>query len=182
VNVAITGFMGAGKSTAGKRLARLLRVPFVDTDIEIERAHGRIAEIFEREGEKQFRRYESDIIEQLSGPGPRVIAVGGGAVVNEANRHALRRHGVIVNLALKPETVFRRVSHRSHRPLLGAAPSVETIRSIMRERAGSYADNDLSIAVDSKTPLAVAHIIARWVRRRAPLGAVDGKESECPTT
>lgn len=180
MNVAITGFMGAGKSTAGKRLARLLHVPFVDTDTEIERAHGRIAEIFEREGEMQFRCYESEVIDQLSGPGPRVIAVGGGAVVDAANRRALRRYGVIVNLALKPETAYRRVSHRSHRPLLGAAPSVETIRSIMCERAEAYADNDLSIAVDSKTPLAIAHIIARWVRRRAPQSA--GQESECPRT
>ena len=166
MNVALTGFMGAGKSTAGRRLARLLQLPFSDTDAEIERVHGKIADIFAREGEGRFRTYESEAIARLSADGPRVIAVGGGAVVSAANRAALRQAGCIVNLALKPETAFRRVAHRSHRPLLGDAPTIETIRAIMRERADAYADNDLSIAVDAKTPSAVAHIIARWYRRR----------------
>ena len=160
--------MGAGKTTAGKRLARLLHLPFSDTDSEIERAHGKIADIFEREGEALFRQYEAEAIARVSEDGPRIIAVGGGAVVNAANRLALRRNGCIVNLALKPETAYRRVAHRSHRPMLGPVPTVETIRSIMQERAEAYADNDLSIAVDSKTPSAVAHIIARWYRRRSP--------------
>jgi shikimate kinase len=166
VNVALTGFMGAGKTTAGKRLARLLGLPFADTDAEVESACGKIAEIFEREGEPAFRRYESEAIARLCGGVPCVIAVGGGAVLNADNRAVLRKNGCIVNLALKPETVYRRVAHRSHRPLLGPAPTIETIRAIMREREAAYADNDLSIAVDSKTPSAVAHIIARWYRRR----------------
>lgn len=158
--------MGAGKTTAGRRLARLLGVPFVDTDAEIEKEHGPIAEIFAREGEGSFRRYETEIIDRLSRHGPVVMAVGGGAVLDETNRRLLRRDGCIVNLTLKPETVFRRVAHRTHRPLLGAAPTLETIRDIMARRAQSYSDNDLSVAVDTKTPSAVAHIIARWYRRR----------------
>ncbi len=166
MNLAITGFMGAGKTTAGKRLARLLNIPFVDTDSVIEEAHGKISEIFAGEGEAQFRRYEAEAIARLAQTGPFIIAVGGGAIVDAANRAALRRNGCIVNLALRPETAFRRVAHRTHRPLLGAAPTVETIRAIMREREQAYADNDLSIAVDSKTASAVAHIIARWYRRR----------------
>ena len=141
-------------------------MPFVDTDAVIEEAHGSIAEIFRREGEAQFRRYESEAIAKLSRSGPMVIAVGGGAIVEPANRAALRSNGCIVNLAIKPETAFRRVAHRSHRPLLGAAPSVDTIARIMREREEAYADNDLSISVDSKSVSAVAHIIARWYRRR----------------
>ena len=166
MNLAITGFMGAGKTTAGRRLARLLQMPFVDTDTLIEESHGKIAEIFLREGEPQFRRYESEAISALARSGPHIIAVGGGGVVDPANRAALRSSGCIVNLALKPETAFRRVAHRSHRPLLGPAPTEETIRAIMREREAAYADNDLSIAVDSKTPSAVAQIIARWYLRR----------------
>lgn len=166
VHLALTGFMGAGKTTAGKRLARLLGLPFADTDAEVESARGKIADIFEREGEPAFRRYESEAIARLCEGAPRVIAVGGGAVLNAANRAALRKNGCIVNLALKPETAFRRVAHRTHRPLLGPAPTLEAIRSIMREREEAYADNDLSIAVDAKTPSAVAHIIARWYRRK----------------
>jgi shikimate kinase len=166
MNIALTGFMGAGKTTAGRRLAWLLRIPFVDVDQEIEREHGAIAGIFETKGEAAFRRLESDAIERLSAGGPQVIAVGGGGVVDSGNRIALRRCGLIVNLTLKPETAHRRVAHRTHRPLLGAAPSLDTIREMLTARADAYADNDLSIAVDSKSPLAVAHIIARWYRRR----------------
>jgi shikimate kinase len=166
MNVTLTGFMGAGKTTAGRGLARLLRLPFVDVDVEIEREHGSIGDIFATAGEAVFRRYEADTIERVAADGPCVIAVGGGAVVDPANRAALRRRGVIVNLALKPETAFARVAHRTHRPLLGPAPTLETIRALIAQRAEAYADNDLSIAVDMKSPLAVAHIIARWYRRR----------------
>jgi shikimate kinase len=167
VNVALTGFMGAGKTTAGRRLARLLGLPFVDSDTEIERRHGSIQEIFARDGEACFRRYESDVIDELTRDGPVVIAVGGGAVLDVGNRRLLRRDGCIVNLSLKPETAHQRVAHRTHRPVLGPAPTLDAIRGIMEARAQAYADNDLSVAVDTKTPSAVAHIIARWYRRRS---------------
>ena len=169
MNVTLTGFMGAGKTTAGRRLARLLHLPFVDSDVEIEKAHGSIAEIFAREGEARFRAYEAETIARVCGGGPVVFAVGGGAVLDPANRAAMRQRGCIVNLALRAETAHARVAHRTHRPLLGAVPSLETISEIMRQRAAAYADNDLSIAVDGKSPAAVAHIIARWYRRRARL-------------
>lgn len=175
VNVTITGFMGAGKSTAGRRLARLLRIPFVDSDVEIERAYGPIAEIFERDGEAVFRARESETIARLCDEGPHVLAVGGGAVLDPANRAVMRRNGCIVNLALKPETAYSRVAHRTHRPLLGAVPTLETIRALMAERAPAYADNDLSIAVDARSPSAIAHIIAKWYRRKtAAEEAVSG--------
>lgn len=158
--------MGAGKSTAGRRLARILALPFFDSDAEIVREHGEIASIFESEGEERFREYEAAVIDRLSLPGACVIAVGGGAVVDPRNRAALRRDGVIVHLAMSPETSFRRVAHRSHRPLLGPAPTLGAIRTMMQSRASAYADNDLSIAVDTKSSVAVANIIARWYRRR----------------
>jgi shikimate kinase len=164
--------MGAGKSTAGRRLARILALPFFDSDAEIVREHGAIASIFEREGEQRFREYEAAVIDRLSLPGARVLAVGGGAVVDPKNRAALRRDGLIVHLALLPETSYRRVAHRSHRPLLGPAPTLDAIRAMMRSRASAYADNDLSIAVDAKSSVAVANIIARWYRSRAAATSV----------
>lgn len=170
MNVTITGFMGAGKTTAGRRLARLLRIPFADSDAEVERAFGPIAELFERGGEASFRARETETIARLCAGGPLVLAVGGGAVLDPANRAAMRRNGCIVNLALKPETAFARVSHRAHRPLLGPTPSLERIRALMAERAAAYADNDLSISVDARSPSAIAHMIARWYKRKT---AVD---------
>ena len=116
MNVALTGFMGAGKSTTGRRLARILGIAFVDSDAELERIHGPIASIFSSRGALEFRRLETEMVERLSALGPRVIALGGGAVLEPANRRLLRHKGVIVHLKVSPATAWRRVAHRRHRP------------------------------------------------------------------
>jgi len=162
MNVSLTGFMGAGKTSTGRSLARLLRLPFVDVDAEIQRRHGTISAIFEQQGEAVFRLYESAVIAECAASGPRVIAVGGGAVTSEDNRRHLRVNGVIVYLAVSPETAFRRVVRRQHRPLLGSQPDLGTVRRLLEEREAAYADNDLTIHVDRKTPAIAAKIIARW--------------------
>ena len=162
MNVALTGFMGAGKTTTGRRLARLLGLAFVDTDAEIERRHGSIPDIFLARGEPEFRRLESTVLAELSRGGPHVIAVGGGAVLDAANRRRLRRGGVIVHLAVSPQSAWRRVAHRRHRPLLGDRPDLERITALMQAREQAYADCDLAIRVDHRSPLGAARVIARW--------------------
>lgn len=162
MNVTLTGFMGAGKSSTGKRLAGLLGLPFIDTDSIIEQRHGPIAHIFAETGETEFRRIEREVIEEASRSGPVIIAVGGGAVLDAHNRRQLRRCGYIVHLAISPGAVWRRVGGRKHRPLLGDTPSLETIRSLMDRRAAAYADCDLEIRVDRRSPVQAARIIARW--------------------
>lgn len=168
MNVALTGFMGAGKSTTGKRLARLLGIPFVDSDAELERIHGPIADIFGARGEREFRRLEAEMIDRLSADGPRVIAVGGGAVMDSANRRVLRRRGVIVHLKVTPAVAWRRVAHRKHRPLLGERPDLGHVASLLAERAGAYADCDYMVHVDHRSPLGAARAIARWYRTHQP--------------
>jgi shikimate kinase len=162
VNVVLTGFMGAGKTSTGKRLAGLLGLPFIDTDVEIERRHGAIAAIFTTQGEAAFRRIESAVIAEAVGTGPAVVAVGGGAVLDEQNRKLLRRLGYIVHLAISPRSALRRTSGRRRRPLLGETPGLESVSSLLARRATAYADCDLEIAVDRQTPLETARIIARW--------------------
>ena len=166
MHVALTGFMGAGKSTVGRRLARMLRMPFADSDAEVVRAHGAIAQIFELEGEARFRCYETEALERLMAAPPSVIAVGGGAVVSDKNRSLLRRDGLIVHLAISPEAAFKRVAHRSHRPLLGTSPTLETIRALLHQRAAAYADNDFEIEAAGRAPETTARAIARWYRGR----------------
>jgi shikimate kinase len=168
MNVALTGFMGAGKSTVGRKLSRLLGIPFADTDAEIVRAHGPIPQIFAVEGEAKFRRYERAALERLTAAGPCVIAVGGGGVIAPENRALLRKTGVIVHLSISPETAHRRVAHRTHRPLLGPAPTLDGVRGLLEKRATAYADCDFTIKVDGRTPMAVAQTIARWYRARRP--------------
>ncbi len=162
MNVALTGFMGAGKTTTGRRLARLLGVTFVDTDAELERRHGPIGDIFAKHGEAEFRKLETALIAELTSGGPHVMAVGGGAILDEKNRRRLRRGGVIVHLAVSPQSAWRRVAHRRHRPLLGERPDLERVKALLEERASAYADCDLTIRVDHRTPIAAARIIARW--------------------
>ncbi len=166
MNVALTGFMGAGKTTVGRRLARELRLRFADSDAEIVRCHGPISQIFEREGEAQFRRYEREVLEQLVSGEPAVIAVGGGAIIAVENRALLRRGGVIVHLAISAEAAFERVARRTHRPLLGNAPDLNAVRALLRRRAAAYADNDFAIEAGLRPPHSIARAIAHWYRAR----------------
>ncbi|MBV8367107.1 MAG: shikimate kinase [Candidatus Eremiobacteraeota bacterium] len=166
MNVALTGFMGAGKSTVGRRLARMLDLRFVDLDAEIARAHGPIPEIFAREGEAQFRRWEHESLAHLLGNAGQVIAVGGGAVLDPANRALLRKNAYVVHLSISPEHAYQRVAHRTHRPVLGEVPTLERVRELMAERADTYADNDFSIGVDGSSAGRIAGAIARWYRSR----------------
>lgn len=162
MNVVLTGFMGAGKTSTGKRLAKLLRLPFIDTDALIEGRHGPIAQIFSGQGENEFRRFESVIVAEAIEDGPAVIALGGGAVLDPDNRAMLRRSSYIVHLSISARSAHRRVSRRHHRPLLGETPSVETVSALLDARAQAYADCDLTIRVDRRSAGEAAQIIARW--------------------
>jgi len=171
----LTGFMGAGKTTAGRKVARILGYPFLDCDAELEREHGPIATIFKELGEKRFRELESATIASIAGASDAVVAAGGGAVVDPANRLTMRRSGVIVYLAITPAGALARVAHRDHRPILGPAPDLETISAVFAQRAAAYADHDLRVGVEGKAPAAIAHIIARWFRRRQADAGAKGK-------
>ncbi len=108
-HLALIGFMGAGKTTLGRELARLTHRPFVDTDEEIERRFGPIGELFER-GEPEFRRIEEQIVaEALAGP-TAVIALGGGAVLSEATQARLDRTAFIAWVPVDVDTAWSRVA------------------------------------------------------------------------
>ena len=111
-NVFLIGPMGSGKSAVGRLLARLLDAPFYDSDAEIERRTGvDIPYIFEREGESGFREREREIIEELTGLEPIVLATGGGAVLRPENRQRLAEHGHVVYLETSVEQQVQRVRH-----------------------------------------------------------------------
>lgn len=118
-NIYLIGLMGAGKTTVGKQLARLLGRPFMDSDHEIEARTGvRIPTIFEIEGEEGFRRREVQVIGELCKEQGVVLATGGGVILSPQNRQALRESGWVVYLNVPPKLLYDRTRHDKNRPLL----------------------------------------------------------------
>ena len=145
-SVVLVGMMGCGKTTAGRRLAARLGLPFADADAEIETAHKlTVAEIFAKYGEAYFRDGERRVMARLlSGP-PRVVATGGGAYVNEATRAAIRDRGVSIWLRADFDVLMRRVRRRAHRPLLQTADPEAALRTLIEAREPIYAQADLVV-------------------------------------
>jgi shikimate kinase len=157
----MVGFMGSGKSTIGRHLARRLGWSFFDTDQEIEAAEKRtVAQIFAGRGEPEFRRIETEIIRRhvaaIERGRPAVLALGGGAFVEPPNRQLLGNNGIAVWLDCPFETVQRRVGAASHRPL---ARDAETFAALFKARRDIYRLADACIPVESDDPEAVVSLI-----------------------
>ncbi|MES2572603.1 MAG: shikimate kinase [Verrucomicrobiota bacterium] len=138
-NIVLIGFMGSGKSSIGRLLAKKLGFQFFDTDrVLIERAGMEISEIFARHGEAYFRDLESSTLASLTHLNRCIIATGGGVVLREANRRLLSRLGFVVGLSATEEVIFERVSRNSKRPLLQTENPRQTLSRILTERHGLY--------------------------------------------
>ena len=160
-NLALTGFMGAGKTTVGYFLAELLRFELVDTDKVIEEQQGRrVSEIFAEQGEPAFRAMESKLVVDLGHRRDLIIATGGGLVLDPTNRAQLRETSLIACLWASPETIFERVRHQTHRPLLRGPDPLGKIRQLLEARAPSYREADLLVGVDFRNPPDTARYIA----------------------
>lgn len=117
-NIVLTGFMATGKTTAGRIIADVLRMRFVDVDAEIVRQEGQsVAQVFAQRGEEAFRQIEADLCRQFAQQRSLVIATGGGALINPDTLAAMKETGLVVCLWASPETIQRRLSGESGRPL-----------------------------------------------------------------
>jgi shikimate kinase / 3-dehydroquinate synthase len=146
VDVILVGLPGSGKSVVGRRLAQRHHVPFIDLDEQIEtRAGRRIPDIFEEEGEAAFRSHEQGVIDDLGAPDPssrvaRVVATGGGAVVDPRNRWALYRGRLAIWLDGRPEVLAQRLRRSPNvRPLIVGRDPVGAVRDLATKRARFYA-------------------------------------------
>jgi shikimate kinase len=145
-SVVLVGLMGAGKSTIGKRVAQMLGVSFADADSEIEAASRMtIADLFERYGEPEFRDLERRVIRRILRTGPKVLATGGGAFMNEQTRKAIARAGISVWLKADLDVLMERVGRKSNRPLLKTADPRATMQDLMDSRYPVYALSDITI-------------------------------------
>jgi len=165
-NIVLTGFMGTGKSTVGRELARLMGMRFLELDRMIEEEVGlKIKEIFSRYGEEYFRDRESEVVKKISEREGLVISTGGGVVLRRENMDALRKKGIIVWLKAKPETILKRTLSSDERPLLNVDDPEERIRELLQKRRPYYEEADLSVDTDGLSPLQVAERIKSLLRQ-----------------
>lgn len=147
MRIYLTGFMGSGKTTVGRRLAARLGAPFMDLDQEIERRAGMtVREVFERQGEPAFRVMEAEALRGTLELPDVVVATGGGTMVFEANYRLIRSNGLSVWLNPPFATIASRIGGRgkADRPLF--KDEVQAL-ALYRERLPAYRRADLTVDV-----------------------------------
>jgi shikimate kinase len=160
-NVFLTGFMGVGKTTVGRLLAELLNCPFADFDeMIVQREKRPIAEIFSDSGESYFRNCESKLLYELDAFPCKVYATGGGIVMREKNRTAMRNLGKIVYLNSPWPALQARLIRSKERPLVDPKKGWVEVKKLWVKRQPFYADADLVVLTEGCGPLQVAEKIA----------------------
>jgi shikimate kinase len=164
--VVLVGFMGSGKSSVGRVLARRFGAPFVDVDERIESAAGcRIRDLFGREGEPAFRVRERAALRDVLSVKGCVVATGGGAFADEENRALLRSYAPVVYLEAAVQTLLDRLAGDLGRPLLRGGDREEVVRELLSRREPGYRTADVTVRTDGRTVEDVAGLVADWIDR-----------------
>ena len=164
-NIYLIGFSGTGKSLSGIRAAELLRLPFVDTDDLIEyRTKKSIPQIFEEDGETEFRKIETGILREVSAKTSRVVSTGGGVPTVKINQDIMRASGVIILLTASPKTIHKRLTtrqsrNRTLRPLLGDNAPEQRVADLLADRREAYSCADRAIDTEGLSHREVADAI-----------------------
>ena len=169
-NLFLVGFMGTGKSSLGRALARRWRCPFKDTDHLIEKKiQMPIRDFFAQKGEATFRELERECVEKWIPAEGAVISCGGGLIVPPGMIELLKSKGVLVCLFASPETILRRTQSTTHRPLLQAEDPAARIRELMTQRESAYLRAGTSVLTDGRNFLDLAIAVERIYRREIAL-------------
>jgi shikimate kinase len=159
-NIALVGFMGTGKSSVGRLIAGQLHFSFLDTDEMIESRAGKsVSNIFAEDGEAVFRKFEREVVAELSSQTKTVISTGGGLAANPANLASLKEHALVVCLWASPEKIWERVRHQSHRPLLQDPDPQAKIRRLLAEREPFYKQADVLLNTEVRSLREVAQTV-----------------------
>lgn len=162
-NIILIGYMGCGKTTIGKSLAKICSANFLDTDEMIEEKQGRtIRAIFATDGEEAFRNMETSYLQNLLRLRREglIISTGGGMPVREENRKLLHQLGSVVYLKANPETIYERVKGDTKRPLLQCEDPLARIREMLNQRTQAYESAaDYIIQVDTQGQQEIAEMI-----------------------
>lgn len=166
-SIVLIGFMGTGKSSAGKALERRTGLRRFDTDEIVSARFGLpVAEIFTRFGENEFRDAETETLGKLPDGGPAIIVTGGGIVLRPGNVQLLRQLGKVVSLEADEETLLNRLSRRSTRPLLQTENPRATLVELLRVREPLYrAAADVRLDTSRLTHDEVADAILKSIER-----------------
>ena len=146
MNIYLVGFMGTGKTCAGRELAKRKKWKFVDLDGLIElREKKSIPEIFAKQGEPYFRRIEKQLLRKVTLKNKSVVACGGGIVVDKDNISVMKKTGIIICLTATAGVIYQRTYAYTHRPLLNASNPKKKIETLLKMRAPYYALADKTI-------------------------------------
>ena len=149
--------MGTGKSSVGRLVADILHFTYLDTDQVIEARAGKpISSIFEQDGERAFRDWESRIVQELAKRQKTVVSTGGGLPMVEGNLDSLKTHALVVCLWAGAEKILERVEHADHRPLLKGPDALATIRKLLAEREPAYRRADVLVNTEWRNAREVA--------------------------
>lgn len=165
-NILLIGFMGTGKTTVSKELAKKTQMPEIDMDRYIvEYENMSIADIFSQKGEPYFRNLETECLKKILKTKNQIISCGGGVAMKEENVTHMKEGGVTILLSATPETVYERVKDNSERPILNGNMNVEYISGLMNARKPKYeAAADLVIDTDGKKVSDIADEIIKKIQ------------------
>ena len=165
-NLFLVGLMGAGKTTVGKLLAEEMGWDFLDCDAVLEQRTGRcVSALFDAEGEESFRRREKHLLAELAAGERKILATGGGAVLDPENRELMRQQGRTAYLHAPVPVLARRVGSGDGRPLLRGAAPEEVLARLAAERDNLYRETaQRVIDTGDATPPEAAAVLAAWLR------------------
>ncbi len=164
-NIVLSGFMGTGKSSVGKRLAELTHYDFLDLDAAIEAEAGiSIPQIFSSQGEPAFRALEFQMVERAARQTGLVIAAGGGTVADPRNLEILKSYCILITLTADIPTILRRTGSGDDRPMLIGGDRVQRIRTLLEKRASAYSQADIVLDTSALTIEEVARQLVELLR------------------
>ena len=170
-NIALIGFMGAGKTVVGKALAEQLNKEFIELDeLIVQRAGKPITQIFAEDGEIAFRELEIAVTKDVARKHDQVIATGGGIILNRINIDRLRQNGIIVYLTVTPLEILKRVAGDEGRPLLNTPDKEKQIKELLASRRPLYEGAaDIKINTTGRSIKVIVNEIAETIQNQINL-------------
>jgi len=175
-NIVLIGFMGAGKTRVSSQLAKILKRPWISTDEGIEKQEKRsVSQIFQESGETYFRRLEKDIVREIAQKQNLILDCGGGVVLQPENLANLKKTGILFYLSASPETLYERIKHETHRPLLQGPDPLPEIRKLLEQRKVFYEQSDYTITTDHRSVDEIVQEVLTQILllQRLPKGPTD---------